>query len=210
MANKLTSLGLVLVSSLLLAGCTKQAATTTQTPAQTMSEAAEFAKAIESGSPTLCTLTKGTDSIEYLIKGKLFKMTSHLTPPTEDNSTPSTPQTAYTLTDGLFFYSWSDQSDQGIKTKVTSPEEVQEATTESQPSSTETPQLSSETDYDAFKNQGYTINCVAASAQDSDFLPPENIKFIDPSELMMQLPTTGNAGSIDIEKLQQMAPVTEP
>lgn len=206
MKSKLTSLSLVLISSLLLAGCTKQAATT-QTPSETQSEATEFARAIESGNPTLCTLTKGNDSIEYLIKGKMFKMTSHITLPSDENIPASSPipQTAYTVSDSLYFYSWSDQSSQGVKTKIPTPEEIEAMDDEAEPQATETPEFNSEADYDAFKNQGYTINCVSASVKDSDFLPPTEIKFIDPAEIMKTVVPSEDTGSLDMKKLQEMA-----
>lgn len=188
MTNKLTSLGLVLISSFLLAGCTKQTATTTQTPTQAKPEAEieakEFTQAVESGNSTLCTITKGTDymSMEYLLKGKMYKITSHYTPPANEGSSSTT---SYSVSDSLYFYSWSDQSSQGTKIKIPTPEEA-EAMAANNESPPNIPQLSSESDFDDIRSQGFTVICNPAEIQDSEFLLPDNIIFVDPSEITGQ------------------------
>ena len=67
MTKKLTSLSIVAFASIFLAGCTKQS-NTPQTTNKTVSEASEFAKAIQSSKPTTCVMTKDNDKMEYFTR----------------------------------------------------------------------------------------------------------------------------------------------
>lgn len=196
--NKNLILGVVVL--LLLAGgayairSKNSSAPKTQTERQAVSEGAEFARAIESGKPTLCTMTKGDDKMEYLIKGK--KMVANITTKIEDKITLS-----HMINDEKYLYMWSDGVKQGTKFNllVPSPSPLSSA-----PTNPTTPKFDSANDYDQLKNEGYTINCKAGSISDSAFLPPSDVTFIDPSEVMKQLTPQGDNGQFDVSKLQEL------
>ena len=160
-----------------------------QTVGQTVSEAAEFAKAIESGKPTLCTLSKDSDTMEYFIKGK--KMRANITTSIEGKAMLS-----HMIGDESYLYLWSADQKQGTKMSllispppaVASPSETRESR----------PQLVTESDYQGFKDQGYTINCKSGSVDDSVFTPPPDIQFIDPA-LMMD-----NSQPPDMDQLKKL------
>ena len=166
----------------------------TQTTSQVMSEAAEFAKAMESGRPTTCTMTKGQDKMEYHLKGKM--MTANITTIIESKTT-----TSHMINDEKYLYMWTDDSKQGSKMSLAIP-------SPSAPSSVEpsasTPEFDSVDDYDQLKNEGYTINCQAGSFNDSVFTPPSTIEFIDPSTMMRAIPSPNAAGEYDMSQLKEL------
>lgn len=149
-----------------------------------LSEAQQFAQAIESGKPTQCVMTKGEDKMEFKIKGKQTKI-----------STP----TGHMINDGTYLYTWDDKTQQGAKILI--PQEEIVASNTPSPSS---PTLASADDYALYQNQGYTINCSAQNFDDSVFLPPANIEFIDPTELMRAIPSPNAAGEFDLTQLQEL------
>ncbi len=188
----------VLVILLLLAGGgyylkTKQSpagVVDTQTDSQVISEAAEFAKAIESGKPTTCVMTKGEDSMQYHIKGKM--MAANITVAVEGQST-----TSHMINDSTYLYAWADGQKQGSKMSLAVPSPAV-------PSSTNTPEFNSVDDYDQLKDQGYIINCQAGNFNDSVFTPPATIEFIDPSVMMRAIPSPNAAGEYDMSQLEQL------
>lgn len=166
-----------------------------QTVGQAVGEAAEFAKAIESGKPTLCTMTKGAEKMEYLIKGK--KMRVNITSATDGKTIVS-----HMINDELYFYTWVEGEKNGTKMSAVIPSPEPGASLA--PIDDSAPRLESEADYEEFKNEGYTINCQSGAVNDADFVPPATINFIDPSALMNAIPSPGADGSIDMQKLQEL------
>ena len=162
-----------------------------QSPTEMINEASKFAAAIESGKPYSCQMTSDDASMTYQLKaGKMYMTTN-------------TPEySGYMINDTEYIYSWSDQSDQGSKMRMPTEEEV-ETMTEDLPDASDTPSFASESDYQAYQDQGYTITCEQADINDSLFTPPSNITFIDPTAMMEGL--TGGSGELDMEKLQEMA-----
>lgn len=156
----------------------------TQTVSQTMSEAEEFAKAIESGRPTLCTMARNTDKMEYFLKGK--KMYVNMTNIIENKTVIS-----HMINDEKYLYLWTDGQKQGSKMNLlTSP--LPNASPTATPSS---PKFESQSDYEGLKAEGYTINCQASNIDDTAFVPPQDVNFIDPSSLLQQF---------DLSKLQEL------
>jgi hypothetical protein len=202
MNHKITVISLVTLSSLLLAGCTKIGTPTAQTPTGTNSEAIQFADAIKSGKPAVCTLSKDDDKMEYLISGK--KMRINATNLSKDDKGGAKTTVSHVINDTAYMYTWSDSTKQGSKISVPTEEEMKATADKAksyQASSAPAPKLDSEADYQGFKDQGYAIDCKSGSVDDSVFTPPADIKFIDPTEMMKQV--TGGAAAIDYKKLQE-------
>ena len=173
------------------------AAPGTQTAGQAINEASEFSNAMESGKPTACTLTKGTDVMEYLIKNK--KMRMNTTTKVAEKTTVS-----HMINDLAYLYMWDDTTKQGTKMAVPTEEETKDmADKAKQYQASSAPEAKfDESDYKDFQDQGYTINCKSGNVNDSDFVPPADVKFIDPSEMMKQV-TMPDGGQIDYKKLQE-------
>lgn len=201
MNKKLVSVALIVV---LLAGggyyLSTKKGPSPLTEKKLLSEATQFAKAIESGKPTTCTMTKGTDTMEYLIKGKMMRADIKTT--VNDKLIVS-----HMINDTKYFYSWTDGTAQGSKIAIPTEDESNsdvdkdKVDTRNNPSS---PKFNSEADYESYKNEGYTINCKPSTEGDSAFVPPTDIKFIDPSEIMKAIPSPGAEGKYDMSKLQEL------
>lgn len=193
MSKKLTSLSIIALASIFLAGCTKQSSTS-QTTNETVSEATEFAKAIESGKPTTCVMTKDMDKMEYFIKGK--KMYANMTTIIENKTILS-----HMINDEKYLYMWTDDQKQGSKINLlVSPAPA--ATSE--PNNLSTPKFESEADYQNIKNEGYVINCKPSNIDETAFIPPSDVNFIDPTEMMQQLAPQGVDGQFDMSKLKEL------
>ncbi len=191
MTNQFAKVSIIIFSSLLLAGCTKPDSSKPANISQNMSEAQEFAKAIESGKPTHCTITKDASTIEYFIKGKTIAMT-----------TP----TGHMISDTKYLYTWDDKTKQGSKMLIPTEEEAKQMIEQKQGAqpNQNLPKLESQADFDTFKNDGYNVKCQGENIDDKIFVPPTDVKFIDPSEMMKAIPTQGAAGSIDMSKLEDL------
>ena len=207
MNKKYLSLALVATTSLLLAGCTKQgpAASQTQTPAQTVNESTQFADAIKSGKPTVCTMTKGADSIEYSLSGKKMRMNSTTT--TTDDKGVATTTVGHMINDTQFIYTWDDKTKQGAKMTIPTEEEAKAMADKAKnlaPNSSPAPKLDNAADYQGLQDQGYTVNCQPGSVDDSLFIPPTDVKFIDPTAMMKAVPALGEDGKIDMSKIKDL------
>lgn len=189
---------------LLLAGAgyylkTRQSNTTStnQTAGQAMNEATEFAKAIESGKPTTCTMTKDDDVMEYHLKGKLMR--ANITTKIEDKTTLS-----HMINDGAYLYMWSDDQKQGSKMAIPTEEETKEMADKAKEYQQNAPKFEGESDYQSFKDQGYSINCKPNAGGDSVFTPPATVEFIDPSAMMKTIPAVGADGKFDMSQLEEL------
>lgn len=207
MNKKIISLSLIVLSSLFLAGCNKKQSESSekQMLAKNVSEATEFSEAIKSGKPTLCTMTKGQDVMEYTLSGKKMRMNS--TTAHVDDKGVATTTVGHMINDTAFIYIWDDKTGQGTKMAIPTEAEAKDMADkakELQKNYSPTPKLDNESDYQDLKDQGYTINCKAGSVDDSVFTPPTTVKFIDPSAMMKAVPTMGEGGKIDMSKIQEL------
>lgn len=200
--NKNTILGVAIL--LLLAGGfyaiqnkkTSNPTPKSQTVNQAVNEAEEFAKAIESGRPTQCTMTNTTDKMEYFIKGK--KMYINLSNIIENKTVLS-----HIINDEKYYYMWTDGSKQGSKINLLVSPPLAEATPTTA-AKDGTPKFESKDDYEKLKNSGYTINCKPSNIDETIFVPPANVDFIDPSEIMRSFTTPNSEGKFDASKLQEL------
>lgn len=170
-----------------------------QSDGQLTSEATEFAKAIESGKPTICTMTKGSDLMEYSIKGKKMRIKTTNTMADEKGISKTT--VAHMVSDEKYFYTWEDSSKRGSKMSIVIPSSAPSASIIPIENA---PKFDSQADYDNLKNEGYTINCKTSIIDDSVFTPPSDVKFIDPSEFMRQIPSPAANGQIDMKQLEEL------
>lgn len=176
----------------------------TNTPQSTLSqvkEATEWATAIASGRPTLCTMTKGEEKMDYLIKGKKMKATMVTLVETKK-------MTSYMINDEKYLYMWEDG--QNVGTKMTIPTDLPAEANNSEPTKEgeeqfKTPDFDSESGFDNLENEGYTVKCDGATASDSDFVPPQSVKFTDLSEMTKAIPSPNANGEYDMKALEEMA-----
>ena len=156
-------------------------------------ETQELAQAVTTGKPMRCLLTREGDTVEYIIKDKNFRMKT--TTATTEN---------YAVSDSTYLYSWSSASKQGIKMRIPTEEEAKEMQADVEKYQATAPQFSSEDGYQAYQSQGYTVDCQAFTPSDSDFTPPTDIEFVDPSSMFpSNVPQVD--GTLDMDKLQEMA-----
>lgn len=204
--QKLLPVALIASSALILGGCTKPGTPQSQTPSQMVNEASEFAKAVESGKPTLCVMTKDQDKMEYQIKGKKMHMVA--TTINTDESGKATTTVGHMINDEKYIYTWDDKTKQGAKMAIPTEEEAKQIADKAKQYESEmpdTPNLTSAEEYNAMKDDGYTISCQGSNVDDSTFTPPTDVKFIDPSELMKAIPSPDAMGNIDISKLEELS-----
>lgn len=175
------------------------------TSKELVGEANKFASAIESGKPTICTMKKDADSMEYHIKGKAMRMNSTTT--MKDDSGKTSTTVAHMINDTKYLYMWDDTSKQGSKMAIPSEEETKDMADKAKEYQQDTevaPKLETQADYDNFKNEGYSIECKSASVDDSVFAPPADVKFIDPTEMMNALPAQGEDGKFDMSQIEEL------
>ena len=170
------------------------------------SEVGEFAKAMESGKPTICIMKKGEDSIEYMIKDKSMRMNSTTTIK-DDDSGKTTTTIGHMINDTKYLYMWDDKTKQGSKMAIPTEaesKEMAEKTKAYQQNSDLSPKLESQSDYDNLKNEGYSIECKSGVVDESVFAPPTDVKFIDPSEMMNALPVQDENGKFDMSQIEEI------
>jgi hypothetical protein len=207
MKQTILAVSVVTLSSLVLGGCnllSSKGEGATQTQQEVVGEARQFSEAIRSGKPTLCTMTKGDDKMEYWVKGKMFKMNAITTIKNEDTGV-ETQSKSYMISDSEYMYSWGDTQQQGIKIKIPSEQEMAEMSDAAKEYQSQAPNFEDEESYQSLESEGYAINCKEVSISDGDFAVPKNIQFVDPTEMMKAVAPQGNGGQIDMKKLEEMA-----
>lgn len=169
---------------------------------QIANEATEFGRAIESGKPTICTMKKGDDTMEYLIKGKLMRMNS--TTVATDDSGNSSVSIGHMINDSTYLYIWDDKIKQGSKMTIPTEEDSKELTDKAKDYQATAPKLETQTDFDNLKNEGYVIDCKSGNVDDSSFVPPTDVKFIDPTAMMNALPVQDENGKFDMSQIEEI------
>lgn len=159
----------------------------TQSPTEVMTEAQKFAAAVSSGEPYYCEIVSEDTTITYQLKNGKMYMT-----------TVSPEYTGYLINDGEYIYSWSNQSQKGSKMRIP---------TETSPSPNNTPTFANTEDYQAYEQQGYTLDCRSQAVDDNLFSPPRGITFIDPAAMLKEAMPDGE--TVDLNKLQEMVPTDD-
>lgn len=204
MNKNISRITVVALSSLLLAGCTLPGSSKPQTVSQMDNETQEFAKAIESGKPTVCTMTKAGDTMEYSIKGKMMKIDT--TSLSKNDKGEEVKTVGHMISDTKFLYTWDDKTKSGAKMAIPTEEETKKIAEDSKKlqADSKVPKLESEADFDSYKNEGYTVSCKAGNVDDSLFVPPTDVKFVDPAEMMRAIPSPDANGQYDMSKLEEL------
>lgn len=169
--------------------------TSHQSTGSLQSEAVQFAEAIASGKPTTCILTKDKDQMEYHMRGKL--MAANINSEIGGQTT-----TSHMINDGAYIYIWSDDHKQGTKMTIPTETETQATTDKAKQLEASAPKLEGEADYNAFKDQGYLIDCKSGGVDSSTFVPPADVTFTDPTAMMPQF-TNPDSEQLDYNKLQE-------
>lgn len=175
-----------------------------QSAVQTQNEAKEFALALESGKPAICTMSKDGDTMEYFIKGKMMKINTTST--TKDGNGVIVTTSGHMINDTKYLYTWDDKTKQGSKMVIPTEEENKAMADQVKDyqADSKVPSLSTEADFETYKNEGYTLNCKSGNVDDALFVPPSDIKFIDPTEMMKAIPSPDANGQYDMSKLQEL------
>lgn len=126
---------------------------------------------------------------EIIINGKKFKQT------VEINNKEGTSK-IYSLSDGIYYYSWSESmKGNGTKMKM--------ADLEEQENNNGKVEENNETEKEVNINQKIDYKCSPANLSDSDLALPSDVKFVDYTEMMKGL-QNGN-----IENLKKLIPSQE-
>lgn len=174
-----------------------------QSSSDMMGEAMQFAKAVESGEPTVCTLTKDESSLQYFLKDG--RVRADITSVSQDEDTGESSTTvSHMINDTVYVYTWSEDMSQGAKMKVPTEEEMKAMQDQAQDYQDSNPSFASEEDYQAYQSQGYTIDCRGTSVGDSEFTPPSNVEFRDLSAMMESVPSPNADGQMDMEELKKL------
>jgi len=186
--KKIFFLSLIVLSSLTFSACTqKNNNSTSNTSSTNKSQTSETKKSkfslkdlLSQGIAQKCTWSEttedGTMTGEILISGKKFKQTSKIPNPMGE--------TQYNMiSDGEWFYTWSNDSTTGnmaIKMKMSEIEKNTDVDT-----TTDTPVTQGSTSVDLDKEVDY--QCQPATLSDQDLTLPSGIEFIDVNDFVNQM-----------------------
>jgi len=189
--KKILFLSLIILSSLTFSACTKKDDnSTTITPSESKPQTAETKKSsfslkdlLSQGIAQKCTWSQttedGTMTGEILISGKKFKQTTKIPNPNGETQVNM-------VSDGDWFYTWSDDSTTGnmaIKMKMSEVEKDANSATD-----TATTQKSNSVDL----NKQIDYQCQPATLTDKDLALPTGIEFIDVNDFINQMKVPKN------------------
>lgn len=181
--NKSFTLGLVLVSSFLLSGCTQQTSNNQNTKNEDKTENSSFSlrELIAQNVPQKCTYSgsnqEGSFTSEIIISGKKFNQVITYKSAEGEEKINS-------ISDGEYVYTWGSHATGGtFATKLKA-----DFDTESTPEMEENPETvgdisESQTDLDS-KFDG---KCSPTVVTDANFQPPKDVKFEDYSKFLDDL-----------------------
>lgn len=191
--KKILFLSLIILSSLTFSACTKKDNnSTTDIPSASSSQTTETKKSgfslkdlLSQGIAQKCTWSEttedGTMTGEILISGKKFKQTSKIPNPMGE--------TQYNMiSDGDWFYTWSDDSTTGnmaIKMKMSDVEKDTDTNTTG-----DIPVTQNSNSIDLNKEVNY--QCQPAVLSDQDLALPTGIEFIDVNDFINQMKVPKN------------------
>lgn len=186
--KKLFRSGLIVTfSALILSACLKQSssqqvqAPEQQTGQEALQEWQELGTALAEGKAAHCQIlnTETNQTGEYYMKGE--KVRYELSNPTDPE------QAGSFISDGEWVYSWSEDTKQGMKFAVTDPEEEAEAMEDQGEAQEESsvPDLTDQSAWDGFEQQGFTVDCNIEEVDDAQFIPPTDVEFVDFAQMMM-------------------------
>lgn len=136
----------------------------------------EMAKA---GKAIHCTVTnkENNNVTEVYIKGNKTKIMGL-------DTSEDTNKYGYMINDGVNAYIWSKDEKQGIKMTLPTEEEIKKMTEEAKKAQEQSQQYSQDQIVGKYENDQVINNCREEAVSDSEFVPPTNIEFIDPQQMM--------------------------
>lgn len=177
---------MVLVSAIFLAACTPQGPIT-GTEEQ---KEEKLAQIIASGGSAACTITNLTDNsvVELIVSGKKMKISGN---------DYGQGKKGTMINDTLYLYTWQEGETTGFKMKNPTEEEIKEGSEKAKQFEQD---YDTETTANMYDDQTkFKTDCSNRPVSASVFVPPTNVKFIDPSELNQMSP----------EDLQRLYPSQE-
>lgn len=165
----------LIIGSVILSGCSlfPAANPTTQSTKDQVKQAEKLSQVLEKGGQAVCTITKSDTKETYTItvKGKKMKMSGV--------QMGEGAKKGYMINDTIYTYIWDESSKQGFKTKLPTEDETRQAQEDIK---------NTNSDYSADKvaktyddESKYSVNCKEGGVNDSEFVPPSEVKFVDPS-----------------------------
>lgn len=174
-SKKLTTLGLLGSAAILFSACNPLALFQKKTesiPPNTEKEVQKMAEAIKTRKSLHCTMTdKDGAIVEYYVKDNKTKVSGQ--------NISANKTMGYMINNGEWVYIWEEGATEGMKNKVPTQEEMEQATQNLEKISYDVPDFEDQESINAYEDDGYTVNCEAANLSDADFTPPADINFVD-------------------------------
>ncbi len=173
------------VSSLFLTACTNSNTVTLDTSKDEKSQAQaalKIGQIMEKGGQAVCTITslEADASVTVMsISGKKMKIVGKVGPSATDG---------VMINDGEYTYLYDTGSTTGMKMKNPTETEAKEMEKDAKKAYEDLPESVKSNEYTSeYDNEEkYKIECKEGNVAASEFVPPANIKFTDPSEMMKQ------------------------
>jgi hypothetical protein len=146
------------------------------------------------GTSQKCTFESKTEDIEVkseiIMNGKKFRQTSEIT--TKEGKTK-----VYSISDGVYYYSWSDVAkDMGSKMKI---EDVENEGKKIAAKGNKEP-VKMEGQQQVSMDEKVNYKCTPATLTDADLAIPTDVKFVDYAEMMKGLQ------NMNLDELKKLAP----
>jgi hypothetical protein len=188
---------IILVAALTLSAC-GAVKTNTESTKKDETPKTESSKSLKEllglGTSQKCTFESKTDDTsvksEIVMSGKKFKQTSEIT--NKEGTTK-----VYAISDGIYYYSWSDMSkDMGTKMKI---EDV-EKESKNIPTVAGQEPVKTEGKQQISMDEKIDYKCTPATLKDSDLVIPTDVKFVDYADMMKGLQ------NMNLDELKKLAP----
>lgn len=175
--KKINSLFLLATSSLVLSACgvSGQGSEVKQTKTEVAKEATKIGEILAKGGSASCQITSVEDKLSYnlAISGKKMRMTGMKVMEGKSGSM---------INDGEYIYIWEDGKTTGVKMKLPSEAEAQKAKEEASKLSGDYEAAKIANQYD--DSSKFSLDCKEGKIEDSQFVAPSAIKFLDTSAMM--------------------------
>lgn len=193
----------ICLSTVLLTGCSlsgnkeKLGDELDQSNRSTSSEWQKVGEAVSAGKPVACVM-------ENSEAGELMRSWVHNGKVRFETTSSSAPERdGIFVSDGQFGYSWSNESQRGIKFSINVDRDSEN---DSSPVA-EAPDFSQESEWETYQDSGYAVNCDVLSEVDEDmFTPPSDVEFMDMTSFSQQFQQSADQQSAS-DSSSQEAPV---
>lgn len=169
----------------------KQQSSSSSTESSSSTSYEKWMSLLTAGKSLRCTVI-GSDKSksEILMKGKKMKMTGM---GTYGDTQTKQEKEAYVVNDSQYTYMWNKGEKKGIKIKNPTAEEVKKIQEKAKETLKNMQTSSSYNQQDIFKKyeaEKQNITCKIENITDNEFVPPTNISFTDPTEMVKEFQKT--------------------